>query len=271
MKRQLITFAKEIAPPILLRIYQNLTGTAVFSGNYSTWDEARKASGGYDSDVILDKVKDALLKVKNNEAVYERDSVLFDSVQYSWPVLAGLLWIASRNNNRLNLIDFGGSLGSSYFQNRKLLAHLHELKWNIVEQNNFVECGKQYFEDEHLKFYHSINDCLKKQHADTILLSSVIQYLEKPYDLLNDVKRKRFKYIIFDRTAFIDTGDDRIAIQKVPQEIYKASYPSWFFNQVKFLDYFSDEYELIADFESNNRANIPSVFKGYIFTLRHVD
>jgi len=273
MKQKIIKIAKDITPPILLDIYlKHFLKTAdVFGGNYKTWNEACKASGGYDSDVILNKVKDALLKVKNGEAVYERDSVLFDEVEYSWPLLAGLLWIASRNGNRLNLVDFGGSLGSSYYQNRKFLAHLPELKWNIVEQKKFVECGKRYFEDEHLKFYYNVDDCLKEQHADAILLSSVIQYLEKPYDLLREVIHKRFKYIIIDRTAFIDTGDDRITVQKVPPEIYQASYPAWFFNRQKFLDYFSGEYELIADFESNDRADIPSVFKGYIFALKHVD
>ena len=268
MKQRIIRIVRGIAPPILLDIYRGLTNNRAYWGDYKTWEKARKACDGYDSDLILNKVRDALLKVKNGDAVYERDSFLFDKVQYSWPLLAGLLWVASRNGNRLNLVDFGGSLGSSYFQNRKLLAHLPELRWNIVEQKKFVECGKRYFEDGHLKFYYNIDDCLKEQPADTILLSSVIQYLEKPYDLLREVMQKRFKYIIIDRTAFIDAGDDRLTVQKVPPEIYPASYPAWFFNQKKFLDYFSGEYELIADFESNDRANIPSVFKGYIFKFK---
>jgi hypothetical protein len=54
-------------------------------------------SHGYDNDTILKKCKDALLKVKNGEAVYERYSVLFDKVQHSFPVLAGLLRAAIAN------------------------------------------------------------------------------------------------------------------------------------------------------------------------------
>jgi putative methyltransferase (TIGR04325 family) len=259
---------KRFVPPIMADMLSSALTRGVYSGNYRTWEEALHASTGYDSDLILNKVMAALLKVKNGVAAYERDSVLFDSVQYSWPLLAGLLWVASRNNNRLNLIDFGGSLGSSYFQNKKFLTHLHELKWNIIEQNKFVECGKRYFEDEHLKFYYKLDDCFKEQPADAILLSSVIQYLEKPYDLLKDIIRKRFKYLLFDRTPFLRKGEDRITVQKVPAEIYPASYPSWFFDPNKFLEFFSASHELIADFESDDRADIPSVFKGYIFTLR---
>lgn len=259
---------KRLVPPLVVDLFAPAFRHPVFSGNYLTWEEALHASTGYDSDLILNKVMASLLKVKKGEAAYERDSVLFDSVLYSWPLLAGLLWIASRNNNRLNLIDFGGSLGSSYFQNRRFLAHLLELQWNVVEQKRFVDCGKRHFEDDHLKFYYTLHDCLKEQHADVILLSSVIQYLEKPYDLLNDVIRNRFRYVLFDRTPFLKEGDDRITIQKVPAEIYAASYPSWFFDEKKFLGFLSGSYELLADFESNDRADIPAFFKGYIFKLR---
>lgn len=262
------TLIKDLIPPILIKIFQGRQIKCVWSGDYKSWKEAQKASKGYDSDVILEKVKKALLKVKKGEAVYERDSVLFDEIHYSWPVLAGLLWIASQNGNKLNLVDFGGSLGSSYFQNKKFLTHLDKLHWNIVEQEKFVECGKHYFENEHVKFYCSLDECLNKQHPDTILLSSVIQYMEKPYDLLSEVMNKGFIYIIFDRTPFMEKRDDRITVQKIPLEIYQASYPAWFFNQGKFLQFFSEKYELISDFESADRANVASVFKGFIFRLK---
>ena len=266
--RQII---RSMTPPIVFKIYEHLSCNTGFFGNYTTWEEARRASNGYGSEVILNKVKDALLKVKNGEAVYERDSVLFQKIEYSWPLIAALLWIASRNGNRLNVVDFGGSLGSSYFQNRKMLAHLHELEMERGRADKIRRMRNNDFEDQNLKFYYYLEDCLKEQHADTILLSSVIQYLEKPYDLLSDVKRNKVKYVVLDRTAFIDAGDDRITVQKVPPQIYDASYPGWFFNEHKFLDFFSDEYELISDFESNDRANIPSVFKGYIFRLKNAD
>jgi len=269
MNKRIKQIVKDFVPPVLLKIHQGITSQISFQGNYANWEEARKASSGYDSDVILNKVKNALLEVKNGEAAYERDSVLFDKIQYSWPLLAGLLWIASQNKNKLNLIDFGGSLGSSYYQNRKFFLHLDELRWNIVEQEKFVECGKRYFEDEHLKFYYSLDDCLmNQQHTGTILFSSVIQYLEKPFDLLAEVISKEFSYIIFDRTPFLEKGNDRLTIQKVPPEIYPASYPAWFFNQEKFLQFFSEKYEVISDFESDDRANIPSYFKGFIFKLK---
>lgn len=260
---------RELIPPFIFKIFRLVKPRYSFGGHYASWQDAAEASGGYDTDVIMNKVKAALLKVKNGEAVYERDSVLFDKVEYSWPLLAGLLWIASRNGNILNLVDFGGALGSSYYQNRQFLGHLSMLRWNIVEQKGFVDCGKHFFENEHLKFYYNLNDCLREQQPDAIILSSVLQYLEKPYDLLREIMNRRINYLVIDRTAFIETVDDLITIQKVAEEIYQASYPAWFFSERKFLQFLSSTYELTADFESTDRANIPSVFKGYIFKLKN--
>lgn len=257
---------KEYLPPIFLR---KITGLFYgWSGNYKYWEDAKRHSTGYDSDLILNKVKDALLKVKNNEAASERDSINFDKIFYSFPVLSALLWIANQNKGELNLIDFGGSLGSSYFQNKKFLASLNKVNWNIVEQKHFVECGKQYFQDEHLQFFENIEACMKIHNTDTILLSSVLQYIEKPYQLLDYIFQQKFKYIIFDRTPFMINKKDRITIQKVHPKIYKATYPCWFFNEENFIRYFSKQYELITEFDSLDKANLRSVFKGYLFKIK---
>ena len=56
-------------------------------------------------------------KVKNGETVYERDSVIFDQIEYSWPVLTGLMCAAAQNSGCLKVLDFGCSLGSSNLEN----------------------------------------------------------------------------------------------------------------------------------------------------------
>ena len=243
-----------------------------YTGNFGSWQEAQQASGGYDSELILNKVRDSLLKVQRGEAMYERDSVLFDEVQYSWPLLAGLLWIASRNGNRLNLVDFGGSLGSTFYQNRSFLTHLLELQWSIVEQRNFVACGKKFFESEQVKFYHSLDECMVERHPDTMLLCSVLPYLEKPYELLQEVIDKGFSTIIVDRTPILLTGDDRITVQNVPPSIYQANYPAWFLNREKFCRFLEPKYDLVAEFDAL-AGEVPledetAYEKGFIFKKR---
>lgn len=241
-------------------------------GNYSSWNEAEKECTGYASDIIFEKVKKALLKVKNVEAIYERDSVLFDHIEYSWPLLAGLMWIAAKGNNKLNIIDFGGSLGSTYYQNRNFLKELDELRWNIVEQRKFVEYGKKYFEDNQLKFYSDIEKCIRENNSNAILFSAVIQYLEKPHDLIKKILNFNFEYIIIDRIGVLNIGEDRLTVQKVSPRIYNASYPCWFFNEEKFLGMFMKKYTLITDFSAEkgsviNLGNATAGWKGYIFKL----
>lgn len=242
---------EEIIPPILIKAYRLIFNNKYgFFGNYSSWEDALKDSDGYDSDLILEKVRDSLLKVKEGKAVYERDSVLFDKIHYSWPVLAGLLRIASANKNKLSVLDFGGSLGSHYYQYKQFLSDLDELRWSIVEQEKFVRCGKQLFENEQLKFYSDLETCLKHEQPDVILLSGVIQYLEYPYRLLECLLDCNIKHIIFDRTPFIKGCRDRLTVQRVPPQIYDASYPAWFFNLDKFMSFFSDKYQLLLEFDA---------------------
>lgn len=241
-------FLKNILPPILLKLIQKKTKYGFF-GNYKSWQEAEADSIGYDNPAILEKVKNSLLKVKNGEAVYERDSVLFEKVEYSWPVLAGLLWIASQKGNSLNVLDFGGSLGSGYFQNLDFLKHLKDLKWNIVEQENFVNCGKEFFEDDKLKFFSSIEDCCAVNKVDVLLASSSLQYLKDPYSFIKMVTDFNFDHIIIDRTPFFENGE-RITIQKVPPRIYNASYPAWIINEQKFMKIIKKKYNLTADWKS---------------------
>jgi putative methyltransferase (TIGR04325 family) len=260
---------EEIIPPILIKAYRIISNNKYgYFGNYSSWEDALKDSDGYDSDLILEKVRDSLLKVKEGKAVYERDSVLFDKIHYSWPVLAGLLRIASANKNKLSVLDFGGSLGSHYYQYKQFLLDLDELRWSIVEQEKFVLCGQQLFENEQLKFYSDIENCLNHEKPDVILLSSVIQYLQYPYGLLEYLLDCNIKHMLFDRTPFIKGCDDRLTVQRVPPQIYDASYPAWFLNKSKFLDYFKSKYALIAEFDAPDIVNITSNFKGFIFTRR---
>jgi putative methyltransferase (TIGR04325 family) len=241
---------KDFMPPIVLQLRKRNAGLRL-TGNYASWEEAKRASAGYDSKLILEKTKAALLKVKQGVAVYERDSVLFDHVQYSWPLLASLMWVAARHSGRLNVLDFGGSLGSTYFQNRVFLSSLPEVHWNVIEQQNHVEVGKEFFEDDRLKFFGTVRDCAAASQPNVVILGSILQYLERPYDVLSQLMGLRCEHIIIDRTPFWEGSEDMICVQHVPQSIYSASYPTWIFSMPRFLSTISAQgHKLIVAFET---------------------
>lgn len=220
-------------------------------GNFNSWSEAKSSASGYEASNILEKTKESLLKIKNGEAVYERDSVLFDKKEYPYAIISSLLYIAVRNGNKLNVIDFGGSLGSTWFQVRDFIPSEIEVSWSIVEQAAYVEEGKKHFADDVLDFYFTLDDCIAaKRSINVVLLSSVVQYLEKPHEFLDRLINYEIDYLLFDRTAFINEGPtDRLTLQIVPPDIYEAQYPAWFFNESLFLSHFKS-YTVKADFFS---------------------
>jgi len=240
-----------------------------FYGNLSSWAEAETYC--YSDPIrFLEKVKTAILKVKAGEAACERDSVLFDRIEHSYPLLAYLLYIAGAHDNKLNLLDFGGSLGSSYFQCRGFLEHLRELKWSVVEQAHYVACGQEAVEDDVLKFYYTIEESVIARHPESILLSGVVQSFEEPYAFLEQLVGHDFEYIVFDRTPFIP-APDRLTVFVVPPEIDDAVYPIWFFNLELFLSVFAEKYELLDDFETAEGEGYPledgiiPQYKGFLF------
>ncbi|MDR2388608.1 MAG: methyltransferase, TIGR04325 family [Tannerellaceae bacterium] len=240
-------------------------------GDFRSWNEAQQHSIGYDAENILHRVKTSLLKVKNGEAIYERDSVIFNTIEYSWELLSALMWIAAQNKGYLHLIDFGGSLGSTYYQNKVFLDSLPEVSWNIVEQPNYVKVGIESFQNDQLHFYTSINECHQrsKEKMNTILFSSVLQYLENPYEILKEAFDYPIEFIIVDRTGYTLNNKERITIQKVPNKIYEATYPCRFFNEKVFISYFEEHhYKLLFDINSLDSANIRSKHKGFVFRRR---
>ncbi len=217
-------------------------------GNYNSWELAEKECNGYDSESILNKVRASVLKVRNGEAVYERDSVLFNEIQYSYDLIKAFR--DSIHDDTLHVVDFGGSLGSTYFQHKQLFKDLKDLRWAVIEQKHFVDCGKKEIEIDSLKFYYTIDESLKCQYNQVLLLSSVIPYFKEPYELIAQILKYNFEYIIIDRTAFLESNHERITKQIVPEFIYKASYPAWFLNELKFINAFKRQYDLVFDFMS---------------------
>jgi putative methyltransferase (TIGR04325 family) len=262
MKQEVKRLLSDWTPPMLLRILKARKGIR-WSGDYGSWTEALAASKGYHEPSILCKVKEAVLKVSSGNAAYERDSVLFFEKNYRWPLLAILLKVAAHNGNRLRVLDVGGSLGSSYFQHRDFLNHISEIRWNIIEQANFVSCGKTHLETEELRFFESLEACLTHHPAEVALMSSVLPYVEDPFGLLKNVFSYQIPKLIIDRTPFLLEGTrDRLTVQKIPADIYPASYPAWFFNKEKFFRLVEQKYRVAAIFDSEDEANIPCEYKG---------
>ena len=249
----------------LLRMLESRGTGVLWQGDYPSWEAALRECGetGYAADNILQKTLESTLKVKNGEAVFERDSFLFDRVIYSFPVLACLFKVAAECGNTLSVIDFGGALGSHYFQNRDFLQPVEIRKWVVVEQEKHVEAGNRYVAEGPLSFARKLEDVTDVR---LLLSSSTLQYVDKPYEYARRFADSGIDYILLDRLAINAEPRDRLTIEVVPPQIYEARYPSWFLHEEKVLDVFKENYELVLDFDSPiDKANVPSVYRGYLF------
>lgn len=237
-----------------------------FSSDYPSWEAAESVAGGYAAPNILEVTRDALRKVRDGEAVFERDSVVVDRVDYSFPLLAGLLHAALARDGRLSVLDFGGSLGSTYFQVRPLLKDLRAFSWSIVEQNHYVECGRAEFETDELRFYFDVESCIAEQNPSVLLLSGVLGYIPNSYSFLEGVLKHNFHYVILDRTAFSRDDTDHFKIHNVPKWIYEASIPVRFLSRTQVLGHLSRDYDLLFDFETVDAyPGLLPEYRGFVF------
>jgi putative methyltransferase (TIGR04325 family) len=214
-----------------------------WQGNYTNWQEARDHCTGYDDNLILNKVAESIHKVKAGAAAYERDSVAFE--QYSFSVHVRDAMLQASLNNTFRIVDFGGSLGSLYFQYRRFLAD-KRIHWIVIEQSHFVTYGRKNLADHELQFAYDLDEACVDGIPDLLILSSVLCYLEQPYMWIEKFMGTRSQFILVDRTAFIEGPAERITVQVVPDEIYKASYPAWFLNEEKFIQAFMSQYKLVT-------------------------
>jgi putative methyltransferase (TIGR04325 family) len=139
------------------------------------------------------------------------------------------------------------------------------VRWNIVDQFRHVETGKASFEDDHLRFYANIADCLTDTQPNVVLLSSVLQYLERPYTVLDQILELPCDHVIIDRTPFWAGPTDRLCVQTVPPSIYPASYPSWIFSRQRFHSHLHENWEIMVKFDSPDRLAGPIDLIGFSY------
>jgi putative methyltransferase (TIGR04325 family) len=111
--------ARALTPPLLWSLAHKVKtkcGVGVFEGPVASWEEAVARSDGWDAPEIAAKTLASSLKVRDGVIAFQEDGVSYDSIQYSTTILAFLLLALSRNKERLHILDFGGALGTHYFQ-----------------------------------------------------------------------------------------------------------------------------------------------------------
>jgi putative methyltransferase (TIGR04325 family) len=262
-------------PPAFLSHVNGWRGAEIgLRGSYTSWNSACERSSGYDSGHILERVLDASRQVRDGRAAYERDSVLFDRVEYSFPLLAVLLRVALERDRALSVLDFGGALGGSYRECRPFLGDcIGPLRWAVVEQPSFVAAGRREMQNEELSFFSSIGEAARDRRIDVVLFSAVLQYLPTPYETLDEALRIDPHYLVLDRTIVAARSADIAHVQTVPDSIYPASYPVWSLSRERLLRHLQPGFEMLSEHMSlpfPALQRIDAEFKGFIFQNKRI-
>ena len=219
------------------------------SGDYKTWADAARLCGEGEPPAYRAKAIEAAARVARGEAVGVRDGILQDEIEYSWPLLAGLMYVAARNAGRLSVLDFGGGPAVTYLQNRRFLTHVPSLDWRVVEMPDYCAA------------------CAAGT-PDVIVLSGVLNMLEHPYDLLAEIRARAIPHILIDRLSMSLLGRERLTVYRADPAHHPAlAFPCWWLDEAKLKAALTPDYTLIEKFEAFfNPGPFASERAGYIFS-----
>jgi len=230
-------FLRRILPAPLLAWWRRRHSLR-FTGPFQSWAAASAASSGYATSAILDRVTAATQSVLAGRAAYERDSCLFSEPEVDPILMQEIEWVAARGGPEpLVVLDFGGSLGSTYHQHRNFLPRNRAIRWHIVEQPHFVARGRERFETGDLRFFASIDEAVSAGQPALVVASSVLCYLESPWNLLERLSALPAAAWFVSRTAFVAGPSDLLFVQHVPPSIYPGSYPLWALSEPRFEEH----------------------------------
>lgn len=253
---------RQLVPRPLRRWLRRLVRAPIYRGDFVSWAEAQRASRGYADPAILEKAVAAARAVRDGHAAWERDTVLFHEPAANVPLLRSLRRAAEAAGGKLDVTDFGGALGSTWWQHRPWLADLAEVRWSVIEQSALVAAGQREFTRGPLRFFATLDEGCGAGQPAVLLLSSVLPYLENPRALLADIRARPFRHVIIDRTGFVTRGRDRLTVQHVPTAIYEASYPCWFFDRASLLAEFASGWRVVEEWSTDDDTDIDAQHSG---------
>jgi putative methyltransferase (TIGR04325 family) len=214
--------------------------TGKFDGPYRTWELARRASDGWEAQAILEKTLRVSLLLRDGAVEYQQDTLVRRHVLYSPLILSMLMLAMERANGRLVIFDVGGSLGTNFYQNRKLIADmtLTSVRWNIIELSATAALGRTHFESESIRFFDSIEEATRNtsEPPQAVLFSGSLQYTQNPLSYIDHAIATGAAYLALDRLLMSPTKNNQIFVQRPDTETYyPAAYPVWCFSRNKFL------------------------------------
>lgn len=151
----------------------------------------------------------------------------------------------------LDVIDFGGGLGSNYFQNLKLIRALADAQtsWNVVERAPLARIGAEQFQTSQLSFHDDLG-AVRLDHP-VLLFTGSLQYVADAFGLL-ETAVKLTDIIALDRVLVWAEAEHGVFVQRLDTRRFgPVTLPTWCFAQSTLIDWFAARgFRLVERFEA---------------------
>jgi putative methyltransferase (TIGR04325 family) len=238
--------ARRVVPLSIRRTLRLWFGWRWFVGNYRTWADARAAADDSAGSATLERVIAAARSVRITPGAWDRDGVVFRQPAFHAPLVDAMQRIAGEEKRMLCVIEFGGGLGSTWWQHRAAFDRA-DIDWRVVEVPALVEVGRREFSAPPLSFHATLEDAFLDRRPNVVLFSSVLQYVEAPHSLLQAVAGRAVRHVILDRVGFTNRGRDRIALQHTPPSLGGGASACWLFDYQTLVAAVGPGYECAAE------------------------
>ena len=231
----LTVIAEWVLPPRIKTLLRASFSFVVGFTKVDSWKKAERKSVGYESINVLTPLMQGAMQARIDIAT--SNSV---STRYQQVATAMFFCISEsrlQEGKPWRVLDFGGGSGDYFFQFQKFAPNI-ELDWTVVETPALTEAMQCEFRDdtEKIRWVDSLE--MTKDKYDLVLCSSVLQYLEKPFEVLEDLVEKS-EFLIINRIPLTDSSDHFVALQRILTRKRRGSYPAHFFSEEKFLQQMS--------------------------------
>jgi putative methyltransferase (TIGR04325 family) len=260
---------RSITPPVLWELASRLktrqknriSNLVIFDGPYKSWQEAEGVSGGWDASAILEKTLQTSLLLRDGAIEFQQDTIVFSKIVYSPLILATICLSLRTVNDRLVIFDVGGSLGTNFYQNKKIIDAMgsFETAWNVIEVPPTAELGRKHFENDRLRFFDSIEAALSAnaEIPQAVIFSGSLQCASDPFALIDQASGTGAPYIAMDRILTSPVTAHTLFVQRPdPSIFYDAAYPVWCFSLSLFLsDMRQRGFQIVEHFTRDVNAN----------------
>ena len=223
----LTNLSEYLLPPRIKVLVRGLLSAVIGFIQVDTWADAVRTAYGYQDPGVITSALSAHGEVHDHKLATHVDARTLQ-------IAAALSKLCTNWSSDLTvrILDIGGADGRHERLIRPLLHGLN-FEWTVLETAGMVEnLGRLPADTNRLTWITDISQYVGS--ADVVLMSSVLQYVEKPYELLEEAS-KRGRFLLINRLPLIDSDDDVPTVQHLRMYGHRGSYPAWFLSRRRLL------------------------------------